>query len=150
MRPFLSIRRWHAFTRFSRDARGISAVEFALLLPIMVALYLGGVELTDGLSVQRKVTLTANALVNLAGQTTSITTSDMTNILDAASAVMYPYPSANLTATLTCISIDPSTQQATVRWSVPFPSTGTHYAENQPLPFQINKDLITVKQSDGT
>ena len=33
--------------RLLRDKRGISAVEFAMLLPLMVTLYLGGVEVSQ-------------------------------------------------------------------------------------------------------
>ena len=44
---------------FATDRRGVSAVEFALLLPLMLTLYLGGVELSQGISIDRKVTLTA-------------------------------------------------------------------------------------------
>ena len=42
-----------------RDRRGVSAVEFALLPPLMIALYLGCVEISDGVAVDRKVSLTA-------------------------------------------------------------------------------------------
>ena len=33
--------------RLAGDERGVSAVEFALLLPLMVTLYLGGVEISQ-------------------------------------------------------------------------------------------------------
>jgi hypothetical protein len=36
------------FGRFGRDRRGVSAVEFALLAPIMITLYFGCVEVSDG------------------------------------------------------------------------------------------------------
>ena len=41
----------HAFRRFARDRRGVSAVEFALLAPVMIGLYLGCVEISDGVAV---------------------------------------------------------------------------------------------------
>ena len=31
----------HALAGFARDQRGVSAVEFAMLLPLMITLYLG-------------------------------------------------------------------------------------------------------------
>ena len=67
-----------------RDKRGVSAVEFAMLLPLMVTLYLGGVEVSQAIAVDRKVTLIARTLGDLVAQATSVTQRDMTNILNAA------------------------------------------------------------------
>lgn len=102
--------------RFARDQRGVSAVEFALLAPVMVGLYLGCVEVSDGVAVDRKVSLTAAALANLSAQVATISTTDMTNILNASSAVIAPYSSSNLKITITCISID-ANKVANVKWS---------------------------------
>jgi Flp pilus assembly protein TadG len=52
--------------RCVQDERGVSAVEFALLLPLMVTLYLGGVEISQGLTIDRKVTLVARTVADLA------------------------------------------------------------------------------------
>lgn len=103
--------------RFSCDRRGVSAVEFALVAPIMIALYFGVVEVSEGVSAGRKVSLTTATLANLAAQTATISSSDMTNILDASSAVIAPYDKNKLKITITCISID-SSKRATVKWSV--------------------------------
>lgn len=102
--------------RLSRDQRGVSAVEFALLAPLMIGLYLGCAEIADGVSADRKVSLTAAALANLAGQSTTITTTDMTNILDASTAIIAPYSAANLKMTISCINID-ATKKVTVKWT---------------------------------
>ena len=102
--------------RIARDRRGVSAVEFALLAPVMIGLYLGCAEISDGVSADRKVSLTAAALANLAAEVTSISSGDMTNILDASSAIIYPYSASNMKMTLSCIAIDAS-KNATVKWS---------------------------------
>ena len=60
---------------FRRDRRGVSAVEFALLAPLMLGLYIGCVEISEGVAADRKVTLTAGALANLASQVTTMTDS---------------------------------------------------------------------------
>jgi Flp pilus assembly protein TadG len=59
--------------RLLRDKRGISAVEFAMLLPLMVTLYLGGVEVSQAVAVDRKVTLVARSLGDLVAQATNVT-----------------------------------------------------------------------------
>ena len=106
-----------ALGRFAGDRRGVSAVEFALLAPLMISLYLGSVEVSDGVIADRKVTLTAAALANLTAQVATISTSDMTNILDASSAIIAPYSAGNLKMTVTCVNID-ANKKATVKWSV--------------------------------
>jgi len=105
-----------SLARLARDERGVSAVEFAMLLPLMLTLYLGTVEVSQGIGADRKVTLTARTISDLVSQVSSINNSDMTNSLNAASAVMAPYSNANLKVTVTCIGID-ANGNATVTWS---------------------------------
>ncbi len=93
-------------SRFARDKRGVSAVEFAFLAPLMIAMYLGVVEISDGVAADRKVTLTAGALANLVGQSQTLVTADMTNIFNASTAIIKPYSVGNLTATVSCLKID--------------------------------------------
>lgn len=101
---------------FKRDKRGVSAVEFALLSPLMIGLYLGGVEISEGIGVDRKVTLTAGAIANLSAQAATISSSDMTNIMNAASSIMAPYSTSTLKITVTCLNID-TNGTAKVKWS---------------------------------
>jgi Flp pilus assembly protein TadG len=105
----------HALRRLARDRRGVSAVEFAFIAPVMIGLYFGCVEVSDGVGADRKVTLTAAALANLAAQATTISAGDMTNMLDASAKIMYPY-AATLKSTVSCLKMD-STGKATVKWS---------------------------------
>src|ERR1700692_1888012 len=53
---------------FLGDRRGLSAVEFALLLPLMLTLYLGGVEVSNGVAADRKVAITARTVADLASR----------------------------------------------------------------------------------
>lgn len=97
------------------DKRGIAAVEFALILPLMLTLYLGSVELTKGVLASRKVTLVARALSDLASQQIDcasnpatapcLTNANMATIFSAAAAIMSPYPAANLRMTVSQVDI---------------------------------------------
>jgi Flp pilus assembly protein TadG len=102
--------------RFAKERRGIAAVEFAMLLPMMMTLFLGSVEITTGVAIQRKVTLTARAVADLSSQFTAIADSDMTNILNASSDIIAPYASAQLASVVSELSIN-AQGQATVVWS---------------------------------
>jgi Flp pilus assembly protein TadG len=116
VRPILESYR-RRLSSLAGDQRGVSAVEFALLLPLMLALYLGVVEVSQGIGADRKVTMTARTIADLVAQASSLNSSDMTNSLNAATAVMAPFPDANLKVTVTSVAIDPN-GKATVAWSV--------------------------------
>ena len=103
-------------TRFAKARSGLAAVEFAMLLPMMMTLYLGCVEITTAVATQRKVTLTAHALADLPSQFTAVTNADMTNILNAASDIIAPYAAAQLQSVVSELAID-ANGQATVVWS---------------------------------
>ena len=59
--------------RLAGDQRAVSAVEFALILPIMLLLLFGGVELGDALTIDRKVTHVTSTISDLVAQSKTIT-----------------------------------------------------------------------------
>lgn len=100
-----------------RATQGLAAVEFAILLPVMLLLGVGSVEIEVGVSADRQVALTAGTVANLVAQYQSISASStMPDILAAASAVLTPYSVANAVVTVSCINID-SGGNATIAWS---------------------------------
>ncbi|MGV3634671.1 MAG: TadE/TadG family type IV pilus assembly protein [Pseudorhodoplanes sp.] len=103
-------------SEFARDKRGVSAVEFAMLLPLMLTLYLGGVEVSQGISIDRKVTLTARTVADLVAQVASIDTAGINAALGAATAIMAPYPDTNAKVTVSVVDID-ANGNAKVKWS---------------------------------
>ena len=106
-----------ALRRFCRDRDGLSAIEFALILPFMVTLYLGSVELGNGLAVQFRTTLAARTVADLTSQYNSIDTATMTQILGAASTVVTPYSPGSMTVTVSEVTTTNSTGSAQVTWS---------------------------------
>ena len=102
--------------RFLRDKRGISAVEFAMLLPLMITLYLGGVEVSQGVAADRKVTLIARTLGDLVAQATDISNAEMTNIFSATAAVLVPFDDSEMKITVSSVKID-AQSVAKIAWS---------------------------------
>jgi Flp pilus assembly protein TadG len=84
----LRVRLLQRVTCFAHDRYGTSAVEFAMLLPLLLVLYLGTVEISQGIGIDRKVTLTTRTVADLASRVASISDTDMTSLLGASSAVM--------------------------------------------------------------
>src|SRR6202158_5025102 len=56
--------------RLFAETRATAAVEFAALLPFMLLLYIGGVEISQGVSADRKVTMTSRTVADLASRST--------------------------------------------------------------------------------
>jgi Flp pilus assembly protein TadG len=123
--------------RLRSDESGISAVEFAMLLPLMLTLYLGAVEISQAIGIDRKVTLTSRTLADLASQVSSISSSDMTNILNASSAVIAPYDPTKLKVTVSEITID-NNNNATITWSCTLGGTAHGVGSSATVPSALN------------
>jgi Flp pilus assembly protein TadG len=104
---------------FIDDHRGVAAVEFAIIVPFMLTLYIGGIELCDGMAISVKVTDTTHIVADITTQNTCVTSGaggTMNAILNASSSTIAPYSATPLTVTVSEVSTD-STGAATVTWS---------------------------------
>jgi Flp pilus assembly protein TadG len=99
------------------DRSAVAAIEFALIVPIMLVMFFGTVEMSSGVAVDRKVTLVARTLSDLTSQSTSVADTDMTNFFTASGAILTPYSPTPTHAKLSELYVDPSTLQARVQWS---------------------------------
>ena len=81
--------------KFSTDADAVAATEFAIVVPFMLVLLVGGVELGDGMAINVKVSATAHSVADMVTQNTSLSTASMQNILTGATAIIAPYPVNN-------------------------------------------------------
>jgi Flp pilus assembly protein TadG len=135
--------------RFAADQRGISSVEFALLLPLMLTMYFGTLEVTDAISADRQVTLVASTVANIASQYTQVSNGDVSNILGAASQVLAPFPASNATVTLTSVLIDQS-GNATVDWSATLHGTARSGNVTSSIPAALRVANTSVLWGEAT
>lgn len=102
--------------RLSRDRRGTSAIEFAIALPVLIMLFTGGFQLSDAVSVYRKVTTTSRALADLTSQYVTVNDATLDRILAASTQVMAPYSTVDAKLVVSQIKTD-LTLQTKVVWS---------------------------------
>jgi Flp pilus assembly protein TadG len=107
-----------AIRYFLCDRRGIAAVEFSFILPLMLVLFFGTVEFSQGIAVDRKVTIMARTLADLTSQNVSVTSTQLNNIFAASTAIMTPYSATPVNSTVSELYVDPNTLAARVQWSV--------------------------------
>lgn len=94
--------------RFRDDGRGIAAVEFALVLPVLIVLYFGTVELTRILDANRKLTLFARTLADLSGRADNPkpSSADMATIAGAATAILRPLNASGLQIVVNAMGVE--------------------------------------------
>lgn len=102
--------------RFRRDRRGLAAIEFAMIAPVMAAMFLGSIELTDSLACKQKVTGMAATAADLVAQETTVSNGDISNVFSAVNSIVYPYPTSGLKIVITSLSYSTSTKGKVV-WS---------------------------------
>lgn len=101
---------------FAGDAGGIAAAEFAIILPFMLALYIGSLEAGNGFAVQFKAALASRTVADLTSQYTNINNATMSGILGSAATVVAPYSASGVVVTVTEITTN-SSGQGTITWS---------------------------------
>lgn len=108
--------------RMIRDSSGIAAVEFAMILPIMLVLLFGTVEFSSGVEVDRKVNLAAHTLSDLTSQspTTGVTDTELGFFFSAGATILQPYSGTPLKEVISELYVDPNTGNAYVQWSKAF------------------------------
>ena len=127
----------HRLARLAHDERGVSAVEFAVLLPFMFLLYMGGVEVSQAVATDRKVTMVARSVADLVSRTTSVSDADMTDTFNAAAAVVAPFPTSKLKVTLSSVSIN-AQGVAKVVWSNGYNTAPRSVGSTVTIPAALN------------
>lgn len=70
---------------------GLAAVEFALLLPVMITLFFGVVEVSLALLCRADVSKMASTAADLISQASTVNSTDLGNVYAAAGTILYPY-----------------------------------------------------------
>ncbi|MBY5807336.1 pilus assembly protein [Rhizobium ruizarguesonis] len=120
--------------RLIRDRKGAGAIEFAILFPVLIMLYIGAFEITIGLSVSKRVTRAAGTVADLITQQQSVTKSALAQMPSVATAIFVPYNSTALTMKITGVTIDASAN-AKVLWS---------WAQDGTAPYAKNTTVSNV------
>lgn len=132
-------------TGLTRDQQGVAAVEFALILPLVLTLYLGLVEFSQGYRISEKINLLAHTLADLTAQQlyrcdgkgyckgsyigaengqAGMDESTIQSIFSAAKPLMAPIDAANVRMTISEVYISgspasaPTSWQAKLRWTI--------------------------------
>jgi len=90
--------RWSltGLSRFGLDERGVAAVEFALIAPVLIALYLGLAEFCQAYMAQKRTGHLASQIADIVAQSDLVTRDEVADIFAIGTLVLAPFPSAPL------------------------------------------------------
>ena len=108
---------WRRALLLRDDTRGVSAVEFAMIIPLMFLMFFGMLDVSNGFAVDRKVSQISQGMADLASRYTTLAETDVSNFFIIADAMLTPYDKTQLTASISQVYIDPSTKIAKVVWT---------------------------------
>ncbi|MBP7816202.1 MAG: pilus assembly protein [Phenylobacterium sp.] len=130
-----------------KDRRGAAAVEFAFIAPVMILMYYGLAELTQGMMADRRASHVASAIGDLVAQDTVINTTEMNDIFNVGKAIIAPFPTSGLSMRVTSIRKD-STGAIQVVWSKSSGSMGVlSTVSSVPTGLIANNESVILAES---
>lgn len=106
-----------ALRRLLQDERGNATVDLVFILPIMIMLFIGVVEITNLLRLDRKVVAATQTTADLVSQRREVSDAQLNDILTAAELIFEPFPAADHTVGIVGVRFDPNTGNPTQDWT---------------------------------
>jgi Flp pilus assembly protein TadG len=125
--------------RFIASTRGVAAIEFAIVMPVLLVTLLATFDAGNAIAIYMKVraaTYTLAAITNQYSKSAPLQATDMQSITGATAAVLSPYPSAPAGVTITQIK-QTNANQAVVSWSYSMNGTANAAGTTWTLPSKL-------------
>jgi len=125
-----------ALRRFCASTRGLAAVEFAMILPILLVLMLASIDAGRAMAIYVKVRSATYTLDAVSNQYTTIHDSDIRQILGAAAVILSPYPTSPVEVVVSQVSLA-ADGKAMVSWSDALNATARQVGSPVALPASL-------------
>jgi Flp pilus assembly protein TadG len=102
--------------RFVEDRRGVGAIEFAIVAPLMIMTYIGAFEISVAVSLSRKVNRASSTVSDLLTRSKTTNTTTLASMKDVTRNIIAPFPQDYYTLKITGIAVD-ADGNATIAWS---------------------------------
>ncbi|WP_417583971.1 TadE/TadG family type IV pilus assembly protein [Pelagibacterium sp.] len=99
--------------RLLANRKGMAAVEFALIVPVLLVSYLGATDVTQGLAIDRKLGQVASTVSDLVAQEDTITRDQVHGFFESGLAIMRPFDFESTKLRLTIIEVDGGSTEVT-------------------------------------
>ncbi|MBB3935702.1 TadE/TadG family type IV pilus assembly protein [Aureimonas phyllosphaerae] len=123
-------------TRLLHDRSATAAVEFAIILPVMLILYLGTFEASHAITTKRKVESAAEAVAGIVARSPEMDLTRLRNVLLVSDAIADGVSGAEPKITITTVRTD-ANGKATVDWQ----RIGTVAGAAKGTPYTLSGEL---------
>lgn len=132
-----------ALTLFKRHEGGMAAVEFGLIAPLMLMMFIGTVEISQAVGLDRRVALAASSTADLIARDKSIaSSSDMAEKMKLVKHLLQPYDDTRIKLSIYQVTADPANENDhKVSWSYGFQG-GAAPAKCSPPPESLPSGLL--------
>ena len=104
--------------RLRRDTRGVAAIEFAFVVPVLLGVYFMTMEVSQGIEANKKTGRIASMVADLVTQQQRVVKSEVDAIMRIGEAVIQPYNRTVPSIYVTAIEVtDEATPKVVVAWS---------------------------------
>ncbi len=103
---------------FSRDGRGVAALEFALVVPLLLMLYFVTMEVAQAIEANKKVGRVGNMVADLVTQQQQMSKNELEGIMRLGESTLQPYNRSAPDIEITAIEVtDETTPKVQVVWA---------------------------------
>lgn len=129
-----------SFRSLLKDQRGLGGVEFAIVTPLLIMIYIGAFELSLGFTVAGKAARASSAVADLVSQQTEVNKAYLGNMSNVVKSILAPYEGSTYTLKISGIEVT-GANQGTVIWS---------RDQNGAVPYAANSTTTVPAQFTAT
>lgn len=136
--------------RFAGDKRGVAAIEFAFIAPILIVFYLGMAEACQLLIAKRRIDHAGSAVADLVAQANTVTPTDLEGIRAISTTILAPFSAAPDVFSVRVTSVKDNAQgEPKVEWSWPTggPAKGATPPFVTATPLNPNESVVVSEVS---
>jgi Flp pilus assembly protein TadG len=100
---------WAKLTRFGVDRRGIAAIEFAFIVPILLVMYFVTMEASQAIETSKKVSRLGSMVADLVTQQNAVVAADLDAIMQIGTSTLQPYNRSKPKIIITAIQVTTGT-----------------------------------------
>ena len=109
---------WARAMRFCSDRRGVAAIEFAFIVPVLLIMYFVTMEASQAIETSKKVSRIGSMVADLVTQQQTIMSADIDAIMKIGTSTLQPYNRSTPTIIITAIQVTNETPpKVKVVWS---------------------------------